>query len=90
MGLAIIIHPSSKLRVTFASLLTSIICGFSAISQTNAVNTKSPLEVIESVGNKLINETPFKYQLSVPSPSKTFSGIQVIDFGRTFGLKQLF
>ncbi len=88
MGLAIIIHPSSKLRVAFASVLTSIICGFSAISQTNAVNTKSPLEVIESVGNKLINETPFKYQLSVPSPSKTFSGIQVIDFGRTFGLKQ--
>ncbi|MFP5039909.1 glycoside hydrolase family 105 protein [Parasediminibacterium sp. JCM 36343] len=49
---------------------------------------QSPLEVIELVGNKLIKETPFKYQLSVASPSKTFSGIQVIDFGRTFGLKQ--
>ena len=88
MRLAIAIHPSSKLRIAFTGILTSVIFCLSAFSQTNAVYTKSPLAVIELVGNKLIKETPFKYQLSVPSPSKTFSGIQVIDFGRTFAPKQ--
>ncbi len=56
------------------------------IAQKNVVAIESPLEVLKLVGNKLVKETPFKYQLSVSTPNKTFNGIQSIDFGRTFGL----
>ena len=55
-------------------------------AQTNASAIQSPLDVLKLVGNKLIKETPFKYQLSLATPSKTFSGIQAVDFGRSFGL----
>ncbi len=44
------------------------------------------LTVLKSIGDKLIRETPFKYQLSLHHANKTFNGLQVVDFGRTFGL----
>ena len=59
---------------------------FPSFAQKNTTTLGSPLEVIKLIGDKLIKETPFKYQLSVALPNKTFNGVQVVDFGRTFGL----
>lgn len=59
---------------------------FKTDAQTSASAIQSPLDVLKLVGNKLIKETPFKYQLSLATPSKTFNGIQAVDFGRSFGL----
>ena len=55
-------------------------------AQKSAPSLDNPLDVIKLVGNKLVKETPFKYQLSLSTPNKIFNGIQVVDFGRTFGL----
>jgi hypothetical protein len=69
--------------VAIASLQFSITGLF---AQKDVSSIESPLEVLKLVGNKLVKETPFKYQLSLSTPNKTFNGIQVVDFGRTFGL----
>ena len=69
----------------FSSLIFSFLI-ISVTAQKSAVAVESPLEVLKLVGNKLVKETPFKYQLAVGTPNKTFNGIQAVDFGRTFGL----
>ena len=73
------------LRLCITLLLFNLLV-FSSFAQKNTTTLVSPLEVIKLIGNKLIKETPFKYQLSVALPNKTFNGVQVVDFGRTFGL----
>ncbi len=70
------------------TLLLINLSALSSIAQKNTTALESPLDVVKLVGNKLIKETPFKYQLSVALPNKTFNGVQVVDFGRTFGLNQ--
>lgn len=52
---------------------------------------KRPLEVIRSIGDKLIRDTPFEYRLDLASvnhefTNETTAGMQFVDFGRTFGL----
>ena len=75
------------LRLCITLLLFNLLI-FSSFAQKNTTGLGSPLEVIKLIGNKLIKETPFKYQLSVALPNKTFNGVQVVDFGRTFGLSK--
>ena len=53
--------------------------------------TCQPLKLARSIGNKLIRDTAMRYRLEVPAVNREFSnetigGIQVVDFGRTFGL----
>ena len=79
----------TRLKQVTISCITIIAITFTitqSYAQKNVVAIESPLEVLKLVGNKLVKETPFKYQLSVSTPNKTFNGIQSIDFGRTFGL----
>lgn len=55
-------------------------------AQTAAPVADSPLEVVRRIGDKLIRDTPFKYKLVRANPSVAFTGLQVVDFGRTFNL----
>ena len=77
----------------FSSIYLLLLCFNLGIAQTqnltpvkNSSAVNSPLEVIKLIGDKLVKETPFKYQLALSTPNKTLNGIQVVDFGRTFGL----
>jgi unsaturated rhamnogalacturonyl hydrolase len=47
-------------------------------------NIKTPLDVVKTIGDKLIRETPFQYNLSVAAQNTLFNDMQFIDFGRTF------
>ena len=52
---------------------------------------KKPLEVVKSIGDKFIRDTPFRYRLEVAPCKQTFEnvsvcGLRFVDFGRTFGL----
>ncbi|WP_019991243.1 glycoside hydrolase family 88/105 protein [Rudanella lutea] len=48
--------------------------------------TETPLAVVKRIGDKLIRDTPFRYQL-VPRPvGQTFNGLHVVDFGRSLTL----
>ena len=80
--------PSQIKRVaaTLLYITLFILIATSSIAQKSTELIESPLEVLKLVGNKLVKETPFKYQLSVGTPNKVFNGVQSIDFGRTFGL----
>jgi unsaturated rhamnogalacturonyl hydrolase len=49
------------------------------------------LDVVKTIGDKLIRDTPFRYRLEVAPVNHDFSnettgGLQFVDFGRTFGL----
>ena len=44
-----------------------------------------PLAVVRLIGDKLVRDTPFAYQLSLASPRPLFDGLRWIDFGRSFG-----
>lgn len=75
-----------KTLFTCLTIAVLQICATNLFGQKDVSSIESPLEVIKLVGNKLVKETPFKYQLTLSTPNKTFNGIQVVDFGRTFGL----
>jgi unsaturated rhamnogalacturonyl hydrolase len=50
-----------------------------------------PLEIAQRIGDKLIRDTPFAYQLELARVNREFAnettaGMQFVDFGRTFGL----
>lgn len=47
--------------------------------------SRSPLEVANAIGDKLIAGTPFTYTLSLQQSSKYFNGVVSVDFGRNFG-----
>ena len=52
---------------------------------------KNPLQVVRTIGDKLIRDTPFRYRLEMAPVNHGFSnetagGMQFVDFGRTFGL----
>lgn len=55
-------------------------------TNSNVTNIEDPLDVIELIGNKLINETPFRYRLELASNDKSFDKMQSVNFGRTFGM----
>ncbi len=50
-----------------------------------------PLNQVQAIADKLIRETPFQYRLELAKVNHVFEnetchGMQVVDFGRTFGL----
>ncbi|MDR2914984.1 MAG: glycoside hydrolase family 88 protein [Tannerella sp.] len=47
---------------------------------------RTPLDVVQSIGDKLIRTTPFKNRLVVAPNRETFNHLKFVDFGRTFGL----
>ncbi|RAJ87271.1 rhamnogalacturonyl hydrolase YesR [Chitinophaga dinghuensis] len=44
-----------------------------------------PVDKIKKIGDKLIRETPFAYQLILPARNPRFNGLTFVDFGSTFG-----
>lgn len=54
--------------------------------QSSAAKGLRPIEVIENVADKIIRETPFKFQLAIRPNTNQFDFIQHVDLGRTFGL----
>jgi rhamnogalacturonyl hydrolase YesR len=51
----------------------------------------TPLNIVRSIGDKLIRDTAFEYKLEVAPVNTSFTnetidGLQFVDFGRTFGL----
>ena len=47
---------------------------------------KSPLATARRIGDKLIRDTPFAYQLEIAPNLQRFDRMHFVDFGRTFGL----
>lgn len=70
-----------------------IVCGLlcifhlsSSAQKAGVPNNKSPLALVQTVADRIIRETPFKFQL-VPQPNHPqFDFVQYVDFGKTFGL----
>ncbi|MBV8254103.1 MAG: glycoside hydrolase family 88 protein [Chitinophaga sp.] len=55
-------------------------------SKAQQVNENPPpVEKIKKIGDKLIRETPFAYQLILPARNPRFNGLSFVDFGQTFG-----
>jgi unsaturated rhamnogalacturonyl hydrolase len=52
--------------------------------ESNMVSVQNPLEVVQTIGDKLIRETPFKYRLELAKNDKTFDKMKFVNFGRTF------
>lgn len=63
------------------------ICTLSISTQVQSqTNPKNPLQVVQTIGDKLIKETPFRYQLEMAKPDKVLDQFQFVNFGRTFSL----
>jgi len=52
--------------------------------ESNMVSVQNPLEVVQTIGDKLIRETPFKYRLELAGNDKLFNKMKFVNFGRTF------
>lgn len=58
------------------------------ISQVKSSKTESPIFYAKLIGDKLIRETPFKYNLSIFKNNPVFNGLQYVNFERTFNVSQ--
>lgn len=72
-----------KSTVTFLALILFFRPLF---AQKMGHEKSSPISVVETVANKIIRESTFKFQLVIPPNADTFDFVQFVDFGRTFGL----
>lgn len=63
----------------------TILLSTAQVAAPVALPKENPLATAKSIGDKLIRETPFKYQLNLLSHNKFFNGVQAIDFGRVYG-----
>lgn len=70
----------------FAFLAVCLVCAQSFI--LSAEDSRTPLEVIRSIGDKLIENTPFQYRLITAPNKNEFSGMQTVDFSRAYGAGQ--
>jgi hypothetical protein len=52
--------------------------------ESNMVSVQNPLEVVQTIGDKLVRETPFKYRLELAGNEKSFDKMKFVNFGRTF------
>ncbi|HWZ14735.1 MAG TPA: glycoside hydrolase family 88 protein [Mucilaginibacter sp.] len=60
---------------------------FTRISAQNLpLSHEKPLTVVKTVADKILRETPFKFQLVLAPSTTQFDFIKFVDFGRTFGL----
>jgi unsaturated rhamnogalacturonyl hydrolase len=71
----------------FITTIASFIFLNSQVAAQQADN-RSPMDIAKAIGDKLVQETPFKYKLTLPIPAKLFNDVQAIDFGRTFSVNQ--
>lgn len=56
------------------------------LTKSNAQKAdKRPLEYMKAIGDRVIANTPFAFNLNVNKPSKSFDFVDFVDFGRTFG-----
>lgn len=67
-----------KILITLAILLLSNLVVYSQ---------QQPLGITKNVANYIIRNTPFQYKLELFKPSCYLSDLQVINFGRNFGLQ---
>ena len=51
-----------------------------------SASAQKPLKLVQAVADKIVRETPFKFQLTLPANSTQFDAVEFVDFGRTFGL----
>jgi len=58
------------------------------LSQNGASQTtlEAPIEIAKRIGEKLIRETTFEYQLKLKPENSLFNSLNSLDFGRSFGL----
>lgn len=56
-----------------------------AVSNVLATDNRTPLEVVSSIGDKLIRTTSFENRLIVPPNSEDFTSLKFVDFKRTYG-----
>jgi unsaturated rhamnogalacturonyl hydrolase len=69
------------LKYTF-SILTLGNLLFSPITRAQ----EKPLAIVKTVADKIVRETPFKFQLIIAPNTSQFDCVQFVDMGRTFGL----
>lgn len=55
------------------------------VNATN-IEKRTPLQTVSLIGDKLISNTPFKFQLEISKPNTDLGALECIDFGRTFQL----
>src|SRR5689334_13726624 len=55
-------------------------------AQPPSVPPAPPLSVIKTVADKIVRETPFAFQLTLPAQTTGFDFVYHVDLGRTFGL----
>jgi rhamnogalacturonyl hydrolase YesR len=69
-----------------------LLCSFLTFSlfarENNVVSITDPLNVVELIGDKLIRETPFRYNLELAESQKEFNKMQFVNFGRTFSTEK--
>jgi len=70
------------------TLVLLIVAGFNLPAQQNVSKISDPLEVVRLIGDKLIRDTPFKYRMTIADNNQLFNGLNFVDFGRTFSVKQ--
>ena len=76
------------MKNTTLIILLFLACSFRLAAQPNVSGMTDPLDVIKLIGDKLIRDTPFKYELTLQSNNPRFDGLQFVDFGRTFKTDQ--
>lgn len=70
-------------KILYFSLLISLVIVVKVTA--NVSHIKSPLGVVELIGDKLIRETPFKYRLELAPNYAEFNKVKFINFGRSLG-----
>jgi len=74
------------LKPIIACGLFSVLFQPSFAQKPRSIENKSPLEIVGTVANRIIRETPFKFQLVLEPNHTAFDFVQYVDFGKTFGL----
>lgn len=69
----------------YTSTLLFVLLVVSSGMAQSAVEVLHPVDKIKKIGDKLIRETPFAYQLVFPARHQRFSGLSFVDFGKTLG-----
>lgn len=62
--------------------------GLNLFAQKISIEKESPIAVAKIIADKLINDTPFKYNLSVFNKNPFFNGLQSVNFKRTFSTEK--
>lgn len=68
--------------------ITAIVFISFSVQAQSSKSVQSPIQYAKIIGDKLIRETPFKYNLSVFKNSHVFNGLQTVNFERTFASQQ--